>query len=112
MPAHGTQHLSHQFIKSTCIGQCTDPEIPSGGGGGHDNVFLQSEISQSIPRNSVESDNGCTSKIYFDNAGDNVTLTLYNATLTLQKPCLHNNKCDCSKTNGLNEVYVFSIKSL
>ena len=26
--------------------------------------------------NSVESDNGCTSMVYFDNAGDNVTLTL------------------------------------
>ena len=36
--------------------------------------------------NSVESDLGCTSRIYFDNVGDNVTLTLYNATLTSQKP--------------------------
>ena len=50
--------------------------------------------------------------IYFDNAGDNMTLTLYNVMLTSRKPCLHNNKCDCSKTNDLNEVYVvvFSIK--
>ena len=63
-----------------------------------------------IPGNSVESEHGCTSRIYFDNAGDNVTLTLYNVTLTTQKPCLHNNKCDCSKTNSLNEIYVFSIK--
>ena len=31
-----------------------------------------------------ESDNGCTSWIYFDNAGDNVTLMLYNVTLTSQ----------------------------
>ena len=43
--------------------------------------------------NSVESDHGCTSRIYFDKAGDNVTLTS-------QKPCNHNNKCDRSKTNG------------
>ena len=39
--------------------------------------------------NSVESDLGCTSRIYFDNV-----------TLTYQKPCQHDNKCDCSKTNG------------
>ena len=58
--------------------------------------------------------NGCISRIYFDNAGDNVTLTLYNVTLTVynvtltsQKPFSHNNTCDCSITNGLNEVYVF-----
>ena len=36
-------------------------------------------------------------------AGDDVTLTLYNVALTLQKPCLHNNKFTCSKTNGENE---------
>ena len=35
------------------------------------------------PRKSVESDHGCTSKIYFDNAADNVTPTS-------QKPCKHN----------------------
>ena len=46
-------------------------------------------------------------RIYFDNVGDNVTLTLYIVTLALVKPCLHNSKCDCSKTNGLNEVNVF-----
>ena len=46
----------------------------------------------------------------FDNAGDNLTLTLYNGILTSQKPWKHNKKFDCSKTNGLNEVYVFSIK--
>ena len=34
----------------------------------------QSGLPRPIPRNSVESDNGCTSRIYFDNAGDNVTL--------------------------------------
>ena len=47
----------------------------------------QSELPRPIPRNSVESDHGCTSRIYFDNDGDNVTLTLYNVTLTSQKPC-------------------------
>ena len=62
---------------------------------------IQSELPRPIPRNSVESDQGCTSRIYFDNVGDNVTLTLYNVTLTSQKPCLHNNKCDYSKTKRL-----------
>ena len=27
------------------------------------------------------------SRIYFDNVGDNMMLTLYNVTLTSQKPC-------------------------
>ena len=47
----------------------------------------QSELPRSIPRNSMESDQVCTLRIYFDNAGDKVTLTLYNVTLTSQKPC-------------------------
>ena len=47
----------------------------------------QSELPLPIPRNSMESDHGCTSRIYFDNVGDNVTLSLYNVTLTQQKPC-------------------------
>ena len=47
----------------------------------------QSELPRPIPRNSVESDYGCASRIYFDNAGDDVTPTLYNVTLTSQKPC-------------------------
>ena len=68
----------------------------------------QMELPRAIPRNSVELDmHVCTSRIYFDNADDNMTLTLYNVTLTSRKPCSHNNKCDCSKLNGLNEVYVF-----
>ena len=48
----------------------------------------QSELPRSILWNSVESDLGCTSRIYFDN----VTLMLLNLTLTSQKPC-----CDSSK---------------
>ena len=32
--------------------------------------------------NSEESDHRCTARIFFDNKGDNVTLTLYNVTLT------------------------------
>ena len=46
--------------------------------------------------NSVESDLGCTSRIFFDN----VTLALHNVRLTSQKPCQNNNKWDCSKRNG------------
>ena len=70
-------------------------------------VFLkthqaQSELPRPIPWNSIESDLRSTSKIYFDN----VTLTLHNATLTSKKPYQHNKQCDCSKTNGKNEVYV------
>ena len=48
---------------------------------------MQSELPRPVPRNSVESNDRCTSRIYFDNAGDNVTLTLYNVTLTSHKPC-------------------------
>ena len=49
---------------------------------------LQSELPPPIARNSVESDQGCTSRIYFDKVGDNVTLTLYNVKLTSKNPCL------------------------
>ena len=56
----------------------------------HDVIF-QSELPRPNPQNSVESEHGCihvsTSRIYFDNAGDNVTLSLYNVTLTSQRPC-------------------------
>ena len=47
-----------------------------------------SELPQPIPRNSVISDHRCISRNYFqiDNAGDSVTLTLYNVMLTSQKP--------------------------
>ena len=37
--------------------------------------------------NSVESDHGCTARIYFDNAYDNVMLRLYKVTLKSQNPC-------------------------
>ena len=37
----------------------------------------QSELPKPIPGYSAESDHGCTSRIYFDNADDNVTLTLH-----------------------------------
>ena len=46
----------------------------------------QSELPRLIPRNSVEPDHECTSRIYFDNACNNVTLTLDNVTLTSQSP--------------------------
>ena len=42
------------------------------------------ELPRPVPRNSVEPD------IFFDSADDNVTLTLYNVTLTSQKPGQHN----------------------
>ena len=43
---------------------------------------VQSEVPRPIPRNSVESDHRCTFNIFFDNRGDNMTLTLNNVTLT------------------------------
>ena len=68
----------------------------------------QLELPWPIPRNSVESDQGCTSRIYFENAGDNKTLTLYNVTRTSQKPCWRNKECDCRKTNGYKlSLWVF-----
>ena len=42
-----------------------------------------------IPWNSMESDLGCTFRIYFDN----VTLMLHNMTLMSQKTWQHNYKC-------------------
>ena len=53
--------------------------------------------------NSVESDLGCTSRIYFDNV-----------TLTSQKLCQHKDKCDCIITNGhkLNLCFFFNKISL
>ena len=48
--------------------------------------------------NSVKSDLGCTSRVYFVN----VTLTSHNRTLMSQKPCQYNNRSNCSKANGYN----------
>ena len=47
----------------------------------------QSELPRLFQLSSVESDHDCTLRIYFDNAGANGTLTLYNVTLTAQKTC-------------------------
>ena len=56
--------------------------------------------------NSMQSDLRCTLRVYFDNV-----------TLASQKLCQHNNKFDCSETNGcntpqdaINEVYVIEKK--
>ena len=48
---------------------------------------VQSELPRPIPRNSVESGHGCTSRFYFDIARVNMTLTLYNVTPTSRKQC-------------------------
>ena len=65
---------------------------------------MSSGTDSANPRKSVESDHGCTSKIYFDNAGDNVTPTS-------QKPCKHNiASVIAAKQTFINEVYGFSIK--
>ena len=49
--------------------------------------------------NSVEF-RGIRPRMYIKELLDNVMLTLHNVTLISQKQCQHNNKCDCSKTNG------------
>ena len=54
-------------------------------------ILDQSAAIGTTSANSVESDPGSTSMVYF-----------VEVTLTSQKPCQHNNKCDCSKTNGHN----------
>ena len=43
-------------------------------------------------------------QMYIKDLLDNVTLTLHNMMLTSQKPCQHNNKCNCSKTSGFNKI--------
>ena len=73
------------FDYCNCVVVCSSVSISFG-----TIVKNQSELLRPIPRNSVESDRGCTSRIYFDNAGDNVTLMLLSVTLTSQKPCLRN----------------------
>ena len=56
------------------------------------------ETASVILWNSVESDLGCTSRIYFENE-----------TLTLQIPCKYNNKTNAiaEKQTVINGVYVF-----
>ena len=49
-------------------------------------TVFQSELPRPIPGLSVESDHGFTSRIYFDNADEHVTLTLNNVAMTPQKP--------------------------
>ena len=75
------------------------------------NLFTVGTLINSIrtaSANSMESDLGCTSRIYFDN----VTLMLLNVALASKKPFKHNKKCDCSRTNGYKWFFVgfFSIK--
>ena len=72
-----------------------------------------SKTTRTASANSIESDLGCTSSVYFRN----VTLKSLNVMLISRKPCQYNNKFDCSETNGYNipedaiyEVYGFSIK--
>ena len=55
--------------------------------GEHHMGLDQSKLSRPIAQYFVESDHGCASRIFFDNVGDNVTLTLFNVTLMSQKPC-------------------------
>ena len=72
----------------------------------------QSELIRPIPQNSMVKDLGCASKIYFDNAGDDVTLTLYNVTLTSQNHVTPITSVIAAKETVINEVYVFFNKIL
>ena len=56
--------------------------------------------ASAIPRNSVESDHGYTSRIYFDYAGDNVTLTSLNHVNIITSVI--------AGKNSLNEVIFFT----
>ena len=56
--------------------------------------------------NSVESDLGCTLRIYFDN----VTLTLHNVMLMSQNHANTITNVISAKQKVIKEVYVFSIK--
>ena len=74
--------LTMSFMK---IRKSNDPSIETCPCWTTANIFDQSEqpeLPWLIPRNSVESDHGCTSS----NAVDNMTLTLFNVALTSQKP--------------------------
>ena len=70
-------------------------------------MYRQSELPRPIPQNSVESDHGCTSRIYFDKAGDNVTLTLYKVLLTSQKPCLQITSVIAAKQTAIMKFKFF-----
>ena len=72
--------------------------------------YCRLELPRLIPRNSVKLDHGCTSRIYLDTTGDNVTLTLYNVTLTSKKASYTITSSIPAKQTVINEVYVFSIK--
>ena len=63
----------------------------------------QSELPRPIPWNCVESDLGSTSRNYLIN----VALTLYNVTLTSQKPCRQIRSVVAAKQIIIREVYVF-----
>ena len=58
-----------------------------------DNSHQLSDPIGTASSNLVESDLGCTLRIYFDK----VTLMLHNMMLTSQKLCQHNKKCDFNK---------------
>ena len=59
---------------------------------------LFSRVFRTTSANALESDLGCTSRVYFHN----VTLTSHNVTMTSKKPCQYNNKFDRRETNDYN----------
>ena len=71
---------------------------------------MQSELPWPIQRNSVETDHGCMSKLFFDKVGDNVTLTLYNVTMTSQKPFNSITSVIEAKQTAKMKLMFFSIK--
>ena len=99
-------HLEFLSLKESLIGSSVSIHVKISHFGNHMRgafrfvmtleVLSQKSVSsrasiKTASTNSVESDLGCTSRVYFDNV-----------TLTSQKPCQHNNMCDCSETNGYN----------
>ena len=57
-------------------------------------IPIRLELPRPIPWNQTSNVHQGTT-MYFDN----VMLTLHNVILTSQKPCQHNNKCNCSKVS-------------
>ena len=84
--ANFSRGMSHKFIKKRSVTLTASPECMMRP---HQYIYIrfniadpdqtlrsQSELPRPISRYSVESDHGWTSRSYFENAGDNVTLTL------------------------------------
>ena len=94
-------HLGLRRLRSSCTSAQSVQSLQWG------HMPTQSELPWPILRAFVESDHGCTSRIFFDNTGDNVTLTV------IMWRWLYRNHVDtitsviAANQMVINEVYVF-----